>query len=778
MAFLTEDQVANIKEHMCSDLKELALKNKARKKTEDTCSVSFNEAESLKANGWTEDVQLKTKVRLKKQKPVSRFFEDKTWCLFYDLGFRCMNRDERLIIKWGEGEGDHKQIDVLAVGEEAIFVVECKAASKPYTAFNFKDVIDGIEHHKDGIIKSVRQIYGEKKKVKFILATENYRIGEEDAKRMAEKKIFNLNENAFKYIQGLQKSYKSCVIYQFYGMMFKNELISSTRLRIPALKGNMGGFDYYMLSIEPETLLKMGFVLHRTKVNDSMAPTYQRLLSAKRLPKITEFIENGGYFPNSLIVNFDTKSNKKMNIQFDKAQNSSMDSHSQIGTLSVPNAYGIAYIIDGQHRLYGYAGTEKEKKTNTIPIVAFVDMESRDQLQIFMDINENQKSVSKNLRLDLEEDINWESKQVDSRLKALRSSIIKGLSADTESVLMNKISVGEDTSDLNFTPFENGLLQSALLPRASKTSYTKDIDVCMYETSNLDHDKAMNACKIRITDFIRECYNYVHSELDEALFNDFIVCNRGTYAFIALIGSLNKHLVSAGIIAQFEPLDTRMAVLRPYLDIFIRYLSNLPQTDESELRFIRGQQAERTWLCRFQNSIHKVHSEYNPDGLESWIKTQDSGLQQKAKDYFEKIFEILKTNVISKLQYLYGYGWESNVNDIKKACLTKQIQAHGDEEDFDLQSLEWSDAIDLTDIKTIIEKNWSQIKEDDPHFIPFKKEFAIKVNDAFGTKTEKLTWITDLIKYGKMISDPKGKKLSPQQVDELEQIYNSLSPEE
>ena len=52
--------------------------------------------------------------------------------------------------------------------------------------------------------------------------------------------------------------------------------------------------------------------------------------------------------------------------------------------------------------------------------------------------------------------------------------------------------MGEDSSDLNFTPFDNGLLQSSLLPRASKQSYTKDTDVCMYDTQNLDHDKAMN----------------------------------------------------------------------------------------------------------------------------------------------------------------------------------------------------------------------------------------------------------------------------------------------
>jgi DNA sulfur modification protein DndB len=190
------------------------------------------------------------------------------------------------------------------------------------------------------VIRALHQIYGDKK-IKFVLATDNYRIGEEDTKRMVEKKIFHLNENAYKYIQGLLKSYKFCVNYQFYGMMFKNELISSKRIRVPALKGKMGGFDYYMMSIEPETLLKMGFVLHRTKVNDSMAPTYQRLLSAKRLPGITNFIQNGGYFPNSLIVNFDTTSSKKMKIQFDLAENSSEDSNLNL----VFSAYRMRMVL-------------------------------------------------------------------------------------------------------------------------------------------------------------------------------------------------------------------------------------------------------------------------------------------------------------------------------------------------------------------------------------------------------------------------------------------------
>ena len=220
-----------------------------------------------------------------------------------------------------------------------------------------------------------------------------------------------------------------------------------------------------MLSIEPSKLLKIGFVLHRTKVNDSMAPTYQRLLVPSRLKGITKFIDEGGYFPNSIIINFDA-SNKKMKVQFEPSSNTG-DTNSRFGILSIPNAYGIAYIIDGQHRVYGYAGSQY-KDTNTIPVVAFDNMESQEQLKIFMDINENQKSVSPSLRLDLAEDINWDSERADSRMLALRSSIIKVLTRDSNSVLYTKISVGEDSAKLTFKPFDTALSKSALLPKAAK----------------------------------------------------------------------------------------------------------------------------------------------------------------------------------------------------------------------------------------------------------------------------------------------------------------------
>src|SRR5690606_9468959 len=211
--------------------------------------------------------------------------------------------------------------------------------------------------------------------------------------RLEKSNAFYYNNNTYEYVNSLIKNYKSAAHYQFLGMIFKNELINNNKIEIPAVKGKMGKKEYFMFSIEPSLLLKMGFILHRTRANESEFPTYQRLLVPNRLKGITKFIDDGGYFPNSIILNFNTKKHKLI-FESNSKEN---DSNSCSGTLKIPNSYGIAYIIDGQHRIYGYANSAY-KQNNTIPVVAFRDLDTMEQLEMFMDINENQKAVSPSLK--------------------------------------------------------------------------------------------------------------------------------------------------------------------------------------------------------------------------------------------------------------------------------------------------------------------------------------------------------------------------------------------
>ena len=81
----------------------------------------------------------------------------------------------------------------------------------------------------------------------------------------------------------------------FFGIIFKGETINLNSIDVPALSGTMGGKKYFMFSIEPGHLLKIGFVLHRTRTNEREDPTYQRLLVPSRLRGIEKFIENDGF---------------------------------------------------------------------------------------------------------------------------------------------------------------------------------------------------------------------------------------------------------------------------------------------------------------------------------------------------------------------------------------------------------------------------------------------------------------------------------------------------
>lgn len=761
MAHLSELQIEKIKEHMLHEEDALKSKFKARNTQFDTKKVFHAEVETYENQGWIAGAPMKTKTPISKRKEHSRQFEDDIWCLFYNLGFRILNSDEKLRVQWGDNPGEDKQIDVLAVGDDAIFVVECKSAEKAKKQ-SFQQTLIEISSYKNGMTESLQQIYGKTKRVKFIFATRNYRIENDgdDAERMRNNQIYHLDENAYNYICNLVKSYQSSVIYQFYGLMFKDELISDKPITIPALKGKMGGRNYYLFSIEPSTLLKIGFVLHRTKVNDSMAPTYQRLLVPKRLKGITKFIDEGGFFPNSIILNF-ADPNENIKVTFDPIHKEK-DSDAEFGLLNIPNAYGIAYIIDGQHRVYGYSNS-RYKDVHTIPVVAFQNMESEDQLKIFMEINENQKSVSKNLRIDLEEDLFWTSPRLDSRMKALRSSTIKMLGGLSGNVLFNKISIGEDQADLSSVFFDKGLAQSGLIPKAKQTKWIGDTDTCLYDIQETDVDKAMMESRKRIVQYLNSCYEIAESHLDDETKGVFLFSNRATFPFVTITGLLHTYLFTCGEIDVSTPIKERVNKVAPYIEVLCDGLNNLPEEEATFLKGVQGQGAEKKWLLSYQNIINKAYPDYFPEELKEWKEMRDQDVQKEGEDLKEEIRSFVRTLVFVKLYEVYGNDSDKNVAKLKHECEGKIFDAYGDNDDFDINEYDWKDWIEISDYKAIIEKNYSNDK--------FSEVFGIALTDKATSKKDKLSWLT-------LLEQSKGKKkvaLTRSDVNRLWLIHDHLN---
>jgi len=778
MPFIDPAEIENLKNKLTADKSQLGKLYKAKKSDHYLKSVDHNLVEDMVKDGWEDyAAPLKTKTKLRKIKDHSVKFEDDMWCQLYDLGYRYFNVSNDFKLPYGKAGHEKKQIDVIAINEDSILLVECKSAKKSSKAPSYKTEFEGLKKRINGFTKTLEQMFGKGRKIKYIFSTRNIRLSNDsvDVTRLEDAGGFYFNDNTYDYVSSLVKTYKKSARYQFSAILFKGQSINKDKISVPAIQGKMGGKKYYMFSIEPETLLKLGFVLHRTTANEAEMPTYQRLLVPSRLKGIGKFIEDGGYFPNSIILNF----SKKNKVKFE-ATSKGDDSASKNGTLKIPNTYAIAYIIDGQHRVYGYAGTQF-KDSNTIPVVAFEGLEATEQLKIFMDINENQKAVSKTLRITLEEDLYWGSDIAVSRIKALRSSVIQRLAGD-QGPLFNKISIGEDKALLSANPFYTALSRSSLLPKAKGNQYDSDLSkYCLYNINNQKHDAEMRASRKNLVSFLNLCYEYAETDYPEIYeeVQGFVLSPRGTYAFISLISSLNEHETDLGNISVSTKPEDRFQAILKYLKILFDGLQKLPEEEVDSLKGKLGSGADIKWFRRFQLIVNEKYKKYNPKDLIDYKERQDGELQDEGRRLGVEIERYIKNTILSNLQILFDENWELEIASFKRECqkrASEEEERRYKEEHVKVE-IEWTEQFFINDYKKIIERYW--VKEpDDPieGFQTFNSIFALDVGYGFNSKSEKLKWMSIFNSLRNLYAHEgsKEKGLNKDEVETLRKIHANL----
>jgi len=560
------------------------------------------------------------------------------------------------------------------------------------------------------------------------------------------------------------------------GLIMKGQPVSKEKIEVPAIEGVMGGKTYYMFSLEPHTLLKIGFVLHRTRANEAEMPTYQRLLLPARLKGISKFIDGGGFFPNSAILNFNEREAK---LEF-QGQARSKDSVSRTGVLKIPNAFAIAYIIDGQHRIYGYANS-KFKASNTIPVVAFKNLDPGDQLELFMQINENQKAVSPTLRITLEEDLYWSAGRLDSRLKALRSSVIRALGGDASGPLFGKISLGEDKAALQAKPFADALLRCKLLPEAKGNKFVDGtVAASLYDTSNVDHSGEMAKSRDRAVALINAAYELAEDSFKEHrdALGTYILSNRGSFAFVSLLGDLHAFESARGAISIKSTTNERVAVLEKYLATLFNALQSISPDDAEALTGKFGRGAESTWLRVFQSYVHSQFKEYSPPELQDWRERQDKALQTEGRELGTNIERHMKHFIIDQLKALFGENWDIEIGSIQRDCESRakeQVEKNY-KEGLGRQEIHWTEQFYIKDYKSIIEKYWAKKPDDIPSAKSFEQHFSIDVGHGFSSKSDKVKWISlfNSLRNNWAHEGTKEKGLNKNDVELLAKIHDSL----
>ncbi len=476
--------------------------------------------------GWEIDKEFKTITRLRIKKDNKHLLVDRIWSLFALLGFDLLNQNQVINIPCDKTDRSiFETFNILAKDKESIVLVRCESASVNSKS-NFKDKLELLKQHIGEVKKNINYIFdGAKLKFKFILVTENFAFQEQDKLVLENIGGVHFDEDIVEYYINMHNQIGIAARYQLLGSLFFDQEIPEMENKIPAIRGRMGGHVYYSFSIEPEKLLKIGYVLHRNKANTNMMPTYQRIIQKSRLDAIKRFIEDDkGYFPNSIIISLDSGKRKKLEFQ---ESNNISSTIADLGILHLPKKYRSAYIIDGQHRLYGYANS-KYMSTNTIPVVAFENLERNEQVKLFMQINENQKAVSKNLRNTLNADLLWNSENYLEQMTALRSRIAILLGEDRASALYGKISVGEDKKVITTQQIDNALKKSVFFGKVSKDKIERQ---SIFYKGNLDYtfDK-LSKFILKSLDFLKD-----KLEIEWEKPDGIIVINKGIYAIIMIL---------------------------------------------------------------------------------------------------------------------------------------------------------------------------------------------------------------------------------------------------
>lgn len=697
--------------------KELTTAKSNHKKQFVTQKILASDLPAYIDAGWEKSKDYKSSkfVGVAKEKPVTEQFEDSIWLLFEGMGFYGLNAKNGIEIAYDFNNDDLKErISVVAVDDETILIVICNA-SESIVEHSFADEINSFNNKIPGIRKEVlKQFPG--RKTKFIWASHNFIMNRHDLALLEKAGMSYFSDTTVEYYRELSKHLGSCSRYQLLGSLFANQEIKNMDDRVPAIQGKMGGYTYYSFSIEPEKLLKIGYVLHRSEANKNMMPTYQRLIKKKRLQDVRSFINEGGYFPNSIIISIDTNGK---GLTFDQSSSRVESTISKIGILHIPKRYRSAYIIDGQHRLYGYSDS-LYAATNTIPVVAFVDLEHSEQIKLFMDINENQKAVPKSLRVTLNADMLWESPDFSEQRQALRSKVAQMLGEESTSPLNSRIVIGESES----TPtrcITVEAVQSALKKCRFFDSYGKKN--VLQKEGTFDCKDNQETCDL-FYPFIEKCLLYIREScLEEWNKGDsdsgMLTMNRGIQAIIRVIDDIVNMLVEKDMIhPKTQDLDDMFGLIKYYLKPLTEYINNLNVEQRKDLRGYFGGGADTRFWRAYQKAVADMRADFNPEGLDDFWQNEAKIYNEETQNMLHEIESKVKLLISQRLEEYFGDSWlikglPKNIYTRAKSEADEAMYVHVSSTGEEIVIPIWN-YVTLPECKQIIlnGKNWSLFFED------------------------------------------------------------------
>lgn len=647
----------------------------------DQKQIKSDEIQEHLDNGWIIHKKVKGAAVVRRDKKIDERLENLWWVLLYKMGYAELNsgRRFRILLKRRNDVLGEKQIDVFASDDETVIVAECKSCERLKKRSLQKD-IEEFGALKGDISASVKAFYGKdyKPKILWFFVTENVLWTDEDIARADAHKIKRITEIEMPYYSQLADHLGRAARFQFLAEFLKDQSIPELAdTKVPATRGKLGGKYFYSFVTTPKHLLKIAFVNHRTLDDPEGHPTYQRLIQRSRLKSIGKFIQADGFFPNNLLINF-TKPPR-----FDILQKDTVtDVH--FGNLYLPSTYKSAWIIDGQHRLYGYAGLPEEYLNQKLIVVAFEGMPKQEEANMFVTINHEQKSVAKNLLDDLEGQLKWGSENPSERIGALAARVIHSMNRDLSGPLYGRFSAEGIKSTtrgcLTVPQVKLGLKRSGLLGQVALRTHYEPGALC----GPTDNASLLRAQKI-LNAYFRQIEGAAMSRWDSGRPGK-LCTNESIQALTLLLAELVKYIERS----TSKPLRNHseqqvVALIGQYMDPILDALQSGEANVDALLGNVQfGSGGPRELLLRFARVMRKSIPDFKPDGYDNWEQAQSEELRINADQQVQQIEIMVQKHIFAVFRRMYGEAksayWEKGVlnKDVKLKAYTKWLDVDED----------------------------------------------------------------------------------------------------
>ncbi len=630
-----------------------------RKRTHEFKSVRHPLVQEEVDKGWAVVRKSRTTTRLSKPKTHDVLLEDRVWTVLYRMGFTHLSGagGAELVLAPDDPDSPKSQIDVVAVDDEVALAVECKSAKALRKSADFAEDLAKHATLRGNFIKAIHQQLpaDQKRQIVISMFTANINLTENDRVRAEEAKVPLFDENDLAYYESLVSQIGLAGRFQFLADLLPGKQIPGLSLVIPSVRTRMGGYTCYTFGVSPEYLLKIAYVSHRAKGKASDVDTYQRMLKKSRLRSIREYISNKGIFPTNIVINIPNKW-----LSFQRARQEAEDRSATFGWLQLRPAYKAAWIIDGQHRLYGYAGHPLAAKS-VVSVLAFADLPASEQARLFVDINAEQRKVKQSLLQELYAELHWDAEDPQVRARAILSKAIQALDTQQGSPFYGRI-LKADESHSAMRCISITSLFRALDKPGFFIARTKEGHVLEYGPLWAGENERTLRRTIALMGGWFEIIRGQASSIWDVGSGEGggVAMNDGVTVCINVLRSVFDHLRSRGVVVGELDEAELVEAVKPFGVTLGRYFATMNPDHMKLFRALRGVQGQTTGTRRCQAAIQQEHQEFQPLGLREFLEREKAQTNKKAYEVITSIELMLQSAVLSELKLEHGSdeaGW-------------------------------------------------------------------------------------------------------------------------